>query len=50
LDDIAAQHNELDQPSAGPSIELAGSAQGADITSYAVPINQALTIARQLKH
>ena len=40
----------LDQPSAGPSIELAGSAQGADITSYAVPINQALTIARQLKH
>ena len=31
-------------------IELAGSAQGADITSYAVPINQALTIARQLKH
>lgn len=31
-------------------IELAGWAQGADITSYAVPINQALTIARQLKH
>ena len=31
-------------------IELAGSAQGADITSYAVPIDQALTIARQLKH
>ena len=30
-------------------IELAGW-QGADITSYAVPINQALTIARQLKH
>jgi hypothetical protein len=31
-------------------IELAGSAQRANITSYAVPINQALTIAEQLKH
>jgi S1-C subfamily serine protease len=31
-------------------IELAGSAHGANVTSYAVPINQALTIARQLKH
>ena len=31
-------------------IELAGSAPGADITSYAIPIDQALTIARQLKH
>lgn len=31
-------------------IELAGSAQRANITSYAVPINQALTIAQQLKH
>jgi hypothetical protein len=50
VDDIAAEHNELDQRSAWPGIELAGSAQGADISSYAVPINQALTIARQLKH
>ncbi len=31
-------------------IELTGSAHGARITSYAVPINQALTIARRLKH
>jgi S1-C subfamily serine protease len=31
-------------------IELTGSAHGANVTSYAVPINQALTIARQLKH
>ena len=31
-------------------IELTGSAHGASITSYAVPINQALTIARRLKH
>jgi S1-C subfamily serine protease len=30
-------------------IELTGSADGARVTSYAVPINQALTIARQLK-
>jgi len=31
-------------------IDLAGSAHGANVTSYAVPINQALTIARQLAH
>ena len=30
-------------------IDLAGSAPGADVTSYAVPMNQALPVAQQLK-
>jgi S1-C subfamily serine protease len=30
-------------------IDLAGSAHGADVTSYAVPMNQALRVAQQLK-
>jgi hypothetical protein len=31
-------------------IDLSGSAHGADVTSYAVPMNQALRVAQQLKH
>jgi S1-C subfamily serine protease len=31
-------------------IDLSGSARGADVTSYAVPVNEALQVARQLKH
>jgi S1-C subfamily serine protease len=31
-------------------IDLSGSAHGASITSYAVPINEALQVARDLKH
>jgi S1-C subfamily serine protease len=30
-------------------IDLSGSAHGADVTSYAVPVNEALQVARQLK-
>jgi S1-C subfamily serine protease len=31
-------------------IDLSGSAHGADITSYAVPMNEALRVAQQLRH
>jgi S1-C subfamily serine protease len=31
-------------------IDLSGSAHGADVTSYAVPMNQALRVAQQLRH
>ena len=31
-------------------IDLSGSAHGADVTSYAVPVNEALQVAQQLKH
>jgi S1-C subfamily serine protease len=31
-------------------IDLAGSAHGADVISYAVPMNQALRVVRQLRH
>jgi S1-C subfamily serine protease len=30
-------------------IDLSGSAHGADVTSYAVPVNEALQVARQLE-
>ena len=30
-------------------IDLSGSAHGADVTSYAVPVNEALQVAQQLK-
>jgi S1-C subfamily serine protease len=30
-------------------IDLSGSARGANVTSYAVPVNEALQVARQLK-
>jgi putative serine protease PepD len=31
-------------------IDLSGSAQGANVTSYAVPVNEALRVAQQLRH
>jgi hypothetical protein len=31
-------------------IDLAGTAHGTSITSYAIPINEALAVARQLRH
>jgi S1-C subfamily serine protease len=31
-------------------IDLSGSAHGTDVTSYAVPMNQALRVAQQLRH
>jgi S1-C subfamily serine protease len=31
-------------------IDLSGPAHGADVTSYAVPVNEALQVAQQLKH
>jgi S1-C subfamily serine protease len=31
-------------------IDLSGSAHGADVTSYAVPVNEALLVAQRLKH
>lgn len=31
-------------------IDLSGSAHGADVSSYAVPVNQALRVAQQLRH
>jgi S1-C subfamily serine protease len=31
-------------------IDLSGSAHGADVTSYAVPVNEALRVAQQIKH
>ncbi len=31
-------------------IDLTGSARGATVTGYAIPVNEALTVARQLKH
>ena len=31
-------------------IDLTGSARGTSATSYAIPVNDALAVARQLKH
>ena len=52
-------HGLLGQSTGGPvinlsgqvvAIGLSGSAHGPGVTSYAVPINEALAVAQQLKH
>ena len=38
-----------DDPPVNPATDLTGSARGTSATSYAIPVNDALAVASQLK-